>query len=328
VRRVVLLASAGIVLAAVTLVPLPLVELSPGPTIDVPNVVTFTSHPAQKVNGKVLATTVLLSRPRAPDLVASWFVGHHEILRQRQVVPSGVSESRYLRYERQVFTEAARTGAAVGLRAAGLPVTATGGGARVAAVVKGSPADGRLHVGDVVTAADGKPVHFSADLVAATAGKPAGTVVFLTVEHNGVPSEMQLQLRRLDQLGRAALGVEVVSVAPQIELPFPVDVRVNDVGGPSAGLMVALATYDLATPADIVGGRIVAGTGTIDINGNVGAVGGVAEKVAGAEYDKATIFLAPADEAAEARRAAGNGIRVVAVKTFADALHALGATAG
>jgi PDZ domain-containing protein len=89
--------------------------------------------------------------------------------------------------------------------------------------------------------------------------------------------------------------------------------------------MVALASYDLATPTDVVRGRIVAGTGTIDVNGNVGAVGGVAEKVAGAERDRATIFLAPAAEAGEARAAAGMGIRVVAVRTFADAVRALGA---
>ncbi|MCU1448546.1 MAG: hypothetical protein JWP02_716, partial [Acidimicrobiales bacterium] len=244
---------------------------------------------------------------------------------QRQVVPSGVSESQYLLFERQVFVESARTGAAVGLRAAGLPVTATGGGARVAAVVKGSPAEGHLRVGDVVTAADGKPVRLSADLVAVTAGKPVGTVVDLTVLRGGVTSELRLQLQRVGQLGRAALGVEVVSVAPRIDLPFPVDVAVNDVGGPSAGLMVALAAYDLATPADVVRGRVVAGTGTIDVNGNVGAVGGVAEKVAGAEADNATIFLAPSDEASEARSAAGSGIRVIAVKTFDDALRALDA---
>ena len=324
-RRLVILGSIGVVAAATSLVPLPLVELSPGPAFDVPPVVSFIGHPAGPVNGKLLATTVLLTRPRLPDVVAAWLTGHREILRQRQVVPAGVSDAEYLREERQVFAESAQTGAAVGLRGAGLTVRATGGGARVVAIIKGSPAAGRLRVGDVVTAADGTPVDLSADLVAATAGKAAGARVTLRVRRADVSTDMVLRLERVGQLGRPALGVEVVTVAPQIELPFPVKVDVNDVGGPSAGLMIALATYDLATPADIVRGRVVAGTGTIALNGDVGAVGGVAEKVAAAEHDHAVLFLAPADEAAEAQAAAGSGLRVVAVHTFADAVRALDA---
>jgi PDZ domain-containing protein len=325
VRRLVLLASVGVVAAAALLVPLPLVELSPGPTIDVPPVLSFDGHQAHRVNGKVLATTVLLTQPRAPEVVASWFSGDHEILRQHRVAPAGVSQQEYVRYEREVFVESAHTGAAVGLKAAGLPVNATGRGARVVAVVRGSSADGHLRPGDVITAVGGKAVQLSSDLVAATAGASAGTLVSLTVQRNGATSEMRLPLRHIGQLGRPGLGVDIVSVTPRIDLPFPVNINVSDVGGPSAGLMIALAAYDLATPADVIRGRTVAGTGTIDVSGRVGAVGGVAEKVAAAERDHASLFLAPAGEAAEARSAAGPGMRVVAVRTFADALAAVGA---
>jgi PDZ domain-containing protein len=115
----------------------------------------------------------------------------------------------------------------------------------------------------------------------------------------------------------------VRSVAPRIDLPFTVNVDISDVGGPSAGLMIALSAYDLAVPADVVRGRVVAGTGTIDVHGNVGAVGGVTEKVSAAERDDATVFLAPTAEAGEARAAAGRRLEVIEVRTFADAVHAL-----
>jgi PDZ domain-containing protein len=318
------LGSVGIVIAAVIIVPLPLVELSPGPTFDVPALVRFEGHEAQPVNGKILACTVLLGQARLSDVVGAVLRDDHEIVRRREVVPSDISQREYIRFERQLFNESARTGAAVGLRAAGLPVTATGTGARVVTVIDGSPADGRLRVGDVITAVDGKPVGLSSDLVAATAGLPAGRTVTLTVQRdNGPPLQVQLELERVGQLGRPGIGVEVRSVAPRIDLPFPVNVDISDVGGPSAGLMIALSAYDLAVPADVVRGRVVAGTGTIDVHGNVGAVGGVAEKVSAAERDHATVFLAPTAEAREARSAAGRKLQVIEVRTFADAVHAL-----
>ena len=113
--------------------------------------------------------------------------------------------------------------------------------------------------------------------------------------------EVAIALRHVSGISRPAIGVSVESVAARIDLPFDVRVDVSDVTGPSAGLMVALATYQLATPTDLLHGRIVAGTGTIDLSGNVGPIGGIGEKVAGAERDGATLFLAPAEEAGNAR---------------------------
>ena len=182
-----------------------------------------------------------------------------EILRQQRVVPPGVSERQYLEAERRVFAESAQLGAAVGLRAAGLPVDASGGGARVVAVVRGSGADGRLRPGDVVTAANGQPIRLAADLVAATSSLPAGASVELEVLRRGQPVKVTVRLRRVGQLRRPAIGIEIVTVAPRLQLPFTVRVSVTDVGGPSAGLMVALATYELAGPADVVHGRVIDG---------------------------------------------------------------------
>ena len=163
-RRTLLLGSVAVVAAAAVLVPLPLVELAPGPTFDVPPVVSLDGHAQRAPTGRLLAVTVLLTRPRATDLVGAWLTHDREILRQQRVVPPGVSERQYLEAERRVFAESAQLGAAVGLRAAGLPVDASGGGARVVAVVRGSGADGRLRPGDVVTAANGQPIRLWAGM--------------------------------------------------------------------------------------------------------------------------------------------------------------------
>jgi PDZ domain-containing protein len=101
-----------------------------------------------------------------------------------------------------------------------------------------------------------------------------------------------------------------------------VDVDTGRIGGPSAGLMLSLAIYDRLTPSDLTGGHVIAGTGTIACDGGVGPIGGIEQKVAGAEDKGAEIFLAPRGNAPSARQVADD-IEIVAVDSFADALSYL-----
>jgi PDZ domain-containing protein len=202
-------------------------------------------------------------------------------------------------------------------------VRVSGGGARVVGVIAGSPADGLLREGDVIIAIDGHPVRTASDVAGATARAVPGQAVMVTFQRGNERATATVRLGKVSRLERPALGVALESVDPQIQLPFPVMVDQGDVGGPSAGLMMALTVYDLADPGDLAQGRTIAGTGTIDLAGNVGPVGGVREKVAAARRAKATVFLVPADEAREARDAAGNTLAVKPVRTFAEAVDAL-----
>jgi Lon-like protease len=101
-----------------------------------------------------------------------------------------------------------------------------------------------------------------------------------------------------------------------------VEFATGKIGGPSGGLMMTLALYDQLTPDDITGGRTVAGTGTIACDGGVGAIGGIEQKVAGAEEAGAEIFLAPAANVPAARKVARD-IEVVSISTFDEALRYL-----
>jgi PDZ domain-containing protein len=117
--------------------------------------------------------------------------------------------------------------------------------------------------------------------------------------------------------------VALETVGLEVKVPFPIEIEQGPIGGPSAGLMLALTVLDLADPADLARGRTIAGTGTIDLGGNVGRVGGVRQKVEAARKAGATIFLAPRAEAAEARAEAGDDMDVIAVRTIDDAVTAL-----
>ena len=111
------------------------------------------------------------------------------------------------------------------------------------------------------------------------------------------------------------------------EFDPPFDVSINlgqDIGGPSAGLIFSLAIYDKITPGALTGGRNIAGTGTIDVDGNVGEIGGIQQKIAGAYGDGARTFLVPAANCAEAAGSSlADDVELIKVATLDQAVDAL-----
>jgi Lon-like protease len=322
VRRVLAaLALVALVVAAVV-VPVPLLVLAPGGAVSVPTHLEIEDPPGE-ITGDLLFTTVSLRQPSAVGALVALLDADREVVRRQEVIPPGVEEDEYVRVQRQLFEESARVAVAVGARAAGVDVEVSGEGAEVAGVVEGGPADGVLREGDVVEAIDGEPVELSADLAAATSRARAGDVVELAVRREGSLRTVEVEVAHVGELDRPALGVAVRTVGLEIDLPLEVEVDGGRIGGPSAGLMIALSAYDLLGDDDLTDGRVVAGTGTVDLRGRVGSVGGIPQKVQGARDVGAEVFVVGEREADEAREAAGDDLTVVAATTLDDAVAAL-----
>ncbi|HEY4607450.1 MAG TPA: PDZ domain-containing protein, partial [Acidimicrobiia bacterium] len=148
-------------------------------------------------------------------------------------------------------------------------------------LVAGKPAAEVLEIGDSVDSFNGTEIRRSTDLTDALEGFQPGDVVDLEVTREGSRRSLQVQLApRDDDSGGAMIGIVVGELT---EPPFPVSIRAGNVGGPSAGMMHALAIIDTLTPGEMTKGHIVAGTGTIQFDGTVGAIGAVRQKVVGAE---------------------------------------------
>jgi PDZ domain-containing protein len=322
VRRAAFLLGVGAIVAALFVVPIGFIAIEPGPALPVAPRVHLAA-PAHPVNGRLLLTTVRLSDASTVGALAGWLDDETDIVSRQAVVPPGVDEKEYLAAQQRLFRESAQVAAAVGLRLAGYEATVSGGGAQVAGVISGSPAAGKLREGDVITAVDGRPVTLASDVTEATARARAGDEVVLNVRRGDERRTVRIRLDRVRELGRPGLGVALRTLDLTVRLPVPVQVEQGSVAGPSAGLMLALTIYDLAGPADIVRGRTIAGTGTIDLAGHVGLVGGVRQKVDVARSSGATVFLVPAAEAKEARAAAGKDLTVLPVQTINDAVAAL-----
>ncbi|WP_278236699.1 PDZ domain-containing protein [Isoptericola sp. AK164] len=190
----------------------------------------------------------------------------------------------------------------------------------VVAAAEGTGAEGVVEEGDVIVALDGKPVDTYPQLLAALDDVTPGDDVVLGVEREGEPADLTVTTGQGDD--RALLGV---LLDPEYDFPVDVTIQLEDIGGPSAGSMFALGIVDLLTPEDELGGAVVAGTGTVDVDGRIGPIGGIEQKMYGALRDGAGWFLAPSDNCPQVAGHVPDGLGVVSVSTLAEARDAMGA---
>ncbi len=158
------------------------------------------------------------------------------------------------------------------------------------------------------------------DVLAAT---PPGTTVSLGVERDGEERTVDV-VTDGDGDGGSLIGV---MISPEVDLPFEVNFAIENIGGPSAGLMLTLGIIDILTPGALTGGEVIAGTGTVDLAGDVGPIGGIAQKMAGSVRDGAQWFLAPVENCGAVAGNVPDGLEVVAVDTVSEAVAAVEAIA-
>jgi PDZ domain-containing protein len=240
-----------------------------------------------------------------------------ELVPEHVVNPAGVSESERRQESLSEMSASQQVAIAVALRSLGHDVDPRG--AEVARVLPDAPAEGKLEVGDVIVEASGKKVSSPTELFDVMRSHRPGTPVRLEIRRDG-------RLREIVVGTRSAGGGEkraIVGIIVQPEFRFPVGVNIDAgrIGGPSAGLAFALDIVD-ELGRDLDRGRRIVVTGTLSLDGTVGEIGGIEQKVVGARLVDADIFIVPVDNEAEARRHA-EGLEIVAVEDFEDALSAL-----
>lgn len=280
------------------------VQVAPGPTFDLVDRVHGPQGPLDGAeDGSLLVTTVQIERLN--HLEAWWrqLRGESGI---RSVDEFGDPDEQRERAG-LAWEEAVATAAAVARDRTGTGGDVQATGAVIQFVVDDSPAArAGLRSGDVVVEAGGRPVRQAEDL--ADAVEQAAGPLTLEVERAG--RVVRHVIRPTGTPRRIGVGL-----GTRIARDPDLRVDVTGVGGPSGGLMLTLAFVDSLSPGSLTGGRRLAGTGTIALDGSVGPVAGVAEKLDAARRDGAEVFFAPARAAR-----VHDGLTVVAVDTVDDAL--------
>jgi Lon-like protease len=330
-RSATMLASSMLLIAlflAAVLINVPYSEMSPGPTYNTlgsqggQQVISIGGHRTYPTSGNLNMVTVEVTnanyRMNLVEAISGWLQHDVAVVPSSTLYPSGQTEQQSEQQNAEEFTASQDSAKTAALKELGIPV---GSEVVVSAVVESSPSVGKLHAGDAIVAVDGTKVTDPSQVATlVTRHQPGQDVVFTVVPPGKSASDTQqvtITTGRNPTTGKAYVGIE-----PGTEHTFPFDITINlgDVGGPSAGLMFSLGIIDKLQPTNLTDGRFVAGTGTIDDNGNVGPIGGISMKMIAARGAGAQYFLTPASNCAEASSATPSGLRLVKVTTLAGAL--------
>lgn len=246
-----------------------------------------------------------------------------DLVPETQAIPPGMDPEEYRELMRLWMEESQLLAKTLALRRAGYTVLVESDGVLIVEVMEGSPVQGSLMAGDVIKAVDGREVQLTEELIQIVQAREAGDSVEITFEREGeVRQEVVNTAEHPEEEGRAALQVLVRTLNWQPLLPVDINIETGGITGPSAGLMFVLEILNQLDPADIARGKKIAGTGTVNINEEVGPIGGVKQKVVAAEKAGAEYFLVPDKNFDEAQKTAKN-ITLVRVRTLQEALDFL-----
>jgi PDZ domain-containing protein len=328
VAVVAILFAVGLVTASVVRVPY--YRIAPGTARAAGDVIAVDGSPTYDASGEVLFTTVSIGRETALRALYDWLDPDVDVLSAEQYL-GGRSRDETREQNLALMAASKDTATYVALTRLGFDVGIDNGGVVVARIGDDVPAAGLLEIGDLVVAADGVPTPLPDALRAHLATKRPGDTVVLSLQRGeeAAPAEVTVPLVAADD-GRAIIGIAPAASA-STTFRFPVDVQISSgsIGGPSAGLAFTLALLDELSPGELTGGRRIAATGSIDVDGNVGLIGGVRQKAIAVAEAGAEVFFVPPSEVDRARAgAAGTDLEVIGVATLEDALAALAARGG
>lgn len=305
---------------------LPYYALAPGSARGVTDLIVAEGTDTYPPEGEVLLTTITLSKVTPVEALTGWLRSDVDIVPEDQILPPDTTDEDYRRFNVQEMDDSKQTAIVVALRRLGYQVTEKGEGALIERVLPQFPANGRLEPGEVIKTVDGKPVALVQEATAAIGAHQAGETVRLEVASVDGTSTRTVDVPLAadpEQGGKPVLGVFLRTSKRTFEMPIDVDIKSGSIGGPSAGLAFTLGVIDQLTPRELTGGRKVAVTGTIEIDGRVGDVGGVAQKTAAVRKAGADVFIVPAGEYEDALSRAGDDLQVIKVTTLQEALEAL-----
>lgn len=306
-------------------VPVPYIRVEPGSATDVLDLVSIQGGPQYPAEGDLLFLTVSLSRRLTPaGALLAWMDPDTE-LRKEEDYTGGLSREEITRINLAVMEESKLTAVKVALEYVGCEVGVVGGGPIVTDVLPDRPAARVLRSGDVVVAVEGERAVFTADVIEAVQSVEPGDEVAMTIRRDGEERLVEVPTVRGDD-GAAQVGIGLTEDV-EYEFPFSVEINTGRVGGPSAGLAFTLAVIDDLTPGELTGGKRVAVTGEMGLDGTVIPVGGVEQKAVAAREHDAALMLVPAGEDELARPRAGD-MEVVGVDDLDDALAALARIGG
>jgi PDZ domain-containing protein len=295
---------------------------APGVALSIEPMVKIPSQYRHPFSGQFFLLTVI---SQAPITTGEWLIGKidpaFQIVPPESVTPINTTPQQQARQYFQMLDDSETTAIAVGLQLAGYTTAITGKGVRVDSFVSGSRAIGLLQAGDIITELNGNSIQTTTDLISGIKTQSSKAPVQLLVKRGDKEVSVEVPLvPPATPNDTPKMGIQIEPAGFDYKPPFPISIETDKIsGGPSAGLMFTLTVYNSLISQDLSGGRKIAGTGTINLDGSVGPIGGVKQKVFAAEAVGAAYFLCPVDNYADAISVAKN-IQVVKIANVDQAI--------
>ena len=296
--------------------------MSPGPpyqwNIEIENVQTY------EYDGNLYQLTV--RRDEANYFVYAWARLNSQIdLYPREVIlPDGVTPQELSEISIQNMVTSENVAIAVALDSLDYEIESEGDGVLVVGLLDDSPVKDKLIKNDLIISINNELVRSASEFISMLRTYEIGDIVNIGLIRN--EQELTIETKLIEHVeyeNEPMVGFLASTPNQQFIFPFEVDIKTGNVGGPSAGMMMALNVYNLLTEDDITNGKKIAGTGTIEIDGSIGPVGGVKQKVIAAKRANAGLILVPIANYEEASVFADDNTQIVAVDSFDNALNVI-----
>ena len=330
-----------IAITTIALVPSPYVIETPGPVFDVLSTVETDGDDVPLIEIPVeetyptegslnmLTVSIRGNRENAVnwfDVALAWLDPSKAVVPVESVYPEGVTVEQSNEENAAQMTSSQQEAIAAALINLGydVPVSVT-----IGDVGEGSPAEGKIKTGDIVSTVNGKAVTDETALRAAIIANGTKKALQIGVERAGKPVTVSVTpvLSTPAESSTEPTPIIGVVLGATYKFPFEISIQIENVGGPSAGQMFALGIIDKLTPGALTGGADIAGTGTIAEDGTIGPIGGIRQKLYGASEAGAKYFLAPTENCNEVVGHIPDGLTVFSVTKLSDSLAALTAIA-
>ena len=318
----------AVVVFLIALMPIGLIKteyyfMSPGPPyqweIDYGNNDNYTFE------GNLFQLTV--RRDEANVFVYLWSLINesYDLYPREVILPDGVTPEELSEISIQNMRTSENVAIAVALKNIGYEIESKGDGVAVVGLLDDSPVKDKLKKGDLINSINNTDIYSATEFIATLRTYLVGETVSIGLlrEIDGIKEQIYIKTTLVEHVeyeGEPMVGFLATTVNERFDFPFEIDIKTGNVGGPSAGLMMALNVYNNLIPEDITNSKIIAGTGTIEIDGSVGPVGGIKQKIIAAKRAGAELILVPVSNFEEAQPFETDKTAIVAVDSFDEAL--------
>ena len=311
-----------IVLILLNLVPTPYFLVIPGQAVNLSEKI-MVENGEKDAKGQFLLTSTAIIKANLLLYIYGFFDPNIDLINSDDEILLNMDQKDYINIMENLMKESQMISKVVALRKAGYSPEISGRGILINGILDNSPAKNKLLPGDVIIKVDERPVHTLEDFSEIIRSYNSGQIVRITFLRDNTAYSTSIPLFELpnsdNKTERIGIGVYADTKDLQCRFPLKIEIDLEKIKGPSAGLMIALEILNQLTENDLSGGLLIAGTGNLSMDGRITEVDGIKQKIVSAKKHKADVFLIPQKNYPEALKF-GQGIKIIPVDDFDDAL--------